>query len=529
MDCTLQDGGFHLYNTTDIEVPGVMGLTIVRHYHSRSNEAGLFGPRWSFNYGSRIHVGLMGTAVLYDAYSRALNFFGPAQLRPVEFVEAVEGMAWDFENRLPPFWNMDNPLFPLQFYQMVYKEYGPDIEPFFEREKAASLKMGLEEIERTEDGYRRKLPGERVEYFGMDGRFVRLEDAYGNWAAAQYEDGLMARLSNSRGHFLVFTYDVRGLVTKIQADTGRAALYEYDEAGQLVHATLYDGKEFFYAYRQDGTGMLTSVVFPDEETLAVSYGAPLDYVASLKRRDGRVSAYTYEESFPADGSHVLKVNVKETAHLSDSLPEIYSIEYRFRENEIGLVSLERKTERRTWGVTDIAYVPGSDTLPLVKTVDGASTVYDYDSLWRLAKEESPDALIEYRYWEDSGNKTYEAHYKKGEENGMERREWYAFEYNVAGNVIRAESSSGRVVDLEYDAMGRLKSVFSNRKDGPLFFDYNEADKPSRIDYKGFGRITIQYDEFWRISDLNVDSGEGVNAAISLFTELIELLNRAYNA
>jgi Domain of unknown function (DUF6531) len=516
-----------------------MSLKIGRFYNSTSNEVGMFGPKWGFNYGSHITVGMEDTAIIYDSRSREYNFFSPPNFNPVQFRESVNkmgraderngffGSLEEYEFYLPEL--TDYTLLPTQQLKNMFEENMQSIESIPVGTEVSSLKLGYEEILRLPNGYSRKIKGDRIEYFDMAGRLIRIEDQNWNWIEIEYKEGLIDRIVNNNGHQFAFEYNDKGLVEKIQADNGLYSTYEYDKDGQLIKAINSKGEEIYYHYRDDGSGYLTSVVFPNQKSIEVSYTEPENYVQRLKRRNESITTYKYSKvDNPNESIKILKVNVSHMIGSDDKSVDEYEIEYYFYKDEIGIDRLEKEIEKKDSKTTEIVYVENSETLPLMKMKNETPTYFEYDYRWRLIREESPNNIIEYDYYEESNKRTYVAYYRKGDDGELELYDWYAYEYNSEGKISYAEDAFGRSVEIGYDTLGRITSLLSKGEERSLIIKMNEADKPVGIRYEGIGSITIEYDEFGEISRIHTEPKDSsmANLVISRFNELFSIIEKA---
>jgi len=417
----------------------------------------------------------------------------------------------------------------MQQLKNLFEENMQSIDSIPDGTKVSSLKLGYEEILRLPNGYSRKIKGDRVEYFDMAGRLIRIESQDQHWIEIEYKEGLVDRIVNSSGYQFVFEYNNQKLVQKIQANNGLYSTYEYDKEGQLIKTTNSKGEEIYYHYRDDGSGYLTSVVFPDQRSIEVSYTESENFVQKLKRQNGSITTYKYSKvDNPNERKKVLKVNVSYMIGSDDKSVVEYEIEYYFNKDQIGIDRLKKQIERRDGKTTEIIYVDNSERLPLLKTKNGMPTHFKYDYRWRLVRKESPNNIIEYDYHGESNKRTYVVHYRKGDEGELELYDWYEYEYNADGKISYAENASGKSVEIGYDTLGHIASLLRKGEERPLIIEMNEADKPTQIRYEGVGSIAIEYDEFGKISRINTEPKDGSMATlvISTFKELLSLIEKA---
>jgi YD repeat-containing protein len=348
---------------------------------------------------------MKGTVVLHNSRSRVLNFFTPPNFSPSKFRELVNmmgradekngyfGSLEEYEYYLPEL--TDYTLLPIQQLKKLFEERKGSIGPIPKETVVSSLMFGYEKIHPLSNGYSRQINDDKIEIFDMDGRLIRIKDQNKNWIEIQYKKNLIDRIVNNNGHFFIFEYNDKDLVKKIQANNGRYATYEYDRAGQLIKATNSKGEEIHYHYRNDGSGYLTSVVFPDQRSIQISYSKHENYIQSLKRCNGSVTTYEYHNiNFPDKRKSILKVNVNHKTNIDKKPHNKYEIEYYFIKDGLGINRLEKEIKKMDSKVSEIIYVKNSRFLPLIKTENGIATHFKYDNLWRRVKEESLNNIIE---------------------------------------------------------------------------------------------------------------------------------------
>jgi len=514
-----------------------MGIQIERYYNSTSNEVGPFGPKWGFNYGSYITIGMEGTAVLYDSRSRVHNFYSQPNFSPVQFRESVNklgrvderngsfGSLEEYEYYLPELTDYNS--LPTQRIKNLFEKNMRSIDPIFEGAELSSLKRGYEEILRLPNGYSRQIKGDKVEFFDISGRLIRIEDHDQNWIEIEYNEDLIDRIVNNSGRFIIFEYNNQGLIKKCQADNGLYSTYEYDIEGQLLKATNSKGEEIFYQYRDGGSGFLTSVIFSDQKSVEVVYTESNNYVQSLKRRNGSMTTYEYEKiTYPSKRRKTLKVNVNHRSRFDCELISTYEIEYFFIEDDIGIDRLDKMIERKEGKVGEIVYVENSEILPLMKTENRITTYFEYDHRWRLVREYNLNEVIEFDYYGESNKCTYVAYYRKGDDE-FELYDWYTYEYNIEGKLIYGEDASGTSVEIGYDTFGCIASLNRKGEERQLVMEMNKGNKPIIIRYEGIV-IAIEYNNFGDIATIHTEPKDSnmVFMVISMFDEFFALIEKA---
>lgn len=101
-----------------------------------------------------------------------------------------------------------------------------------------------------------------------------------------------------------------------------------------------------------------------------------------------------------------------------------------------------------------------------------------------------------------------------------------FGYDEHGNLVRAESDNGQLVELDYANTQQIRHMVdvnpneNTRRE--LIFDYNAAGRPVEITLVGTGKIVVEYDEKGEIS--KVDSNGDIKIALKVMQAFQNLLS-----
>lgn len=342
---------------TDLDLPGILPLTITRHHQSNYRSGGLFGPSWSSTLDQRIEV--TATRVwLATASGRLLRFPRPLGGEPVT---ADFGPPLSLR-RDDSGYSVTNPAdgSTLRFAPVGAEWESGSIQPL-----AAITHRGGAEItvERDSAGLPtglRHTGGYRVGVDTADGRItgLSLTTPSGSVPVTRYSydgNGHLAEAVNSSGQALRFThaddgkltswidrnaqwyryvYDERGRATAtigsggalngsfqyddritVHTDTlGNSTRYERNDLGQVVRevnplgATTtreWDDRDRLVAitdplgnttrYTYDNAGNVTSVTRPDGSVTSAEYG-PFGLPTLVTDRDGARWVREYDES-----------------------------------------------------------------------------------------------------------------------------------------------------------------------------------------------------------------------------------------
>lgn len=147
----------------------------------------------------------------------------------------------------------------------------------------------------------------------------------------------------------------------------------------------------------------------------------------------------------------------------------------------------------------------------------------YDSAGHVVREETPDKVRHFTYHELFGKITSVVEISRA----TGQRQQVAFEYDLAGNLVRAADNEGLAVGLSYDGDRRIAEMRASDGD-VLQFGYDAASKkPSRIVLVGVGSIDVSYDGNGEIENVESDGGREMALRVAgAFQRLLMLTRRA---
>jgi RHS repeat-associated protein len=207
--------------------------------------------------------------------------------------------------------------------------------------------------------------------------------------------GLPLTVTNPLGQTITNAYNIHGQLVRTDDAEGIVNTFAYDEAGNRT--SVKDGKNQTTTFAYDGLNRLVSQTFANGDTWTHSYNA-IQKLSQTSPR-GIVTSYTYDAR-----DRLLTVNAP--AHAASGTPALYR-EYGY----------DNAGRLRT-------VAEGSSPSALSSTL-GVS--YTYDAMGRVTAESSHGRT-------------------------------HFYEYDLAGNRVRAEYSTGRVVETSYDGLNRPEAI-----------------------------------------------------------------------
>jgi YD repeat-containing protein len=288
---------------------------------------------------------------------------------------------------------------------------------------------------------------------------TRIVDGWGNAIALSYDQGRLTRASGPSGRDLVFTYDRRGLLQRVEiwslGAARQAVEYRYNDDGELSAVRDALGNEDTYAY--DGMHRMVHKALPTGFSVYYAYDA----------ESGRC-VRTWGDGMLLSGNIEYDDDLGATALTGTPLSQI------FHWNEQG-------------SVTAIEASDGSYHRKLERDDDQLLTRYEnaLGQSWHYLRAES--GLLE-RYVDADGRAT-EIEYRDGLVVAQTDPGGYrsSYDYDEHDALVRVRYPSGAVVTLVYDRRGRIERV-----DGPsgtdVSFEFDEEDN-AVVERDALGRAT----------------------------------------
>ncbi|MEQ5840471.1 DUF6531 domain-containing protein [Paraburkholderia acidicola] len=404
---------------TDISIPGVLPLQLMRRYRTRSDDSGLLGPKWSTSWSERLSFDDGSLVRFRNAGGQTITFVAP-------------------ENRLDGI-NLREPR-----YRLIGKREEPRILDHETRQVLifAPLVGGrTSRLERIED-----LSGNAISFtYDSDGRLgglahtdgYRLEVLYHGTKSEvdqivlhdisgdrktlvnySYDGTMLASAASFRhGHFH-YTYDRNGWMTGWRDTDQTDVRYLYDDVGRVIETGTEQG---YYTGR---------FVYEDGRTLVIDSDGEWVYEYN---GDGLVTA----ETNPLGHSTVKEWELGRLLSQKDALGQRTQFHY----GEIGnLLSVEDPTGRLTRFEYDDNRLMTAVVLP-----GGGRIRLEYDHLQRLNRRIAPDGAVK--------------HYRYGERGELLRivdgDHETRLDYDSQLKLIATRLPTGAAFLTAYDVLGRL--------------------------------------------------------------------------
>lgn len=488
-----KNGNFYI-SYTDLAIDGAHKLDIVRTYNSKSAYVGWFGPGWGSKLESRLTIMPDETAVITENGSGVDSIFHDEnhprdrekikqgidrivqvaterqKLSPDAATEMGRNLMRDEEARINAVRKFGiKSDFPL----------GVELSAIGRGYCAGTLTHGAM-------GYKRDNGCGTIQEFDSDLRLIQVSESDGYRIEMRYDGGTRpVEIADTLGRHLYLYWTQAGQVYRIESDQGCSsqhcqATYQYDDSRNLLESLDFEGNHYWYEY--DNNTNLIRVRYVDKSSMYITYDRN-SAATSVTERTGERKLYEYRED-PQDSNH-LYTRIR-TIH-ADGQEEVDDQEYRQQYSDTG--------ERAA-----LAYS---------QTHNGSEVSTEVDEKGRVVRKTYGEGqFIAYTYNPENG--------KVASVNLSDEMSAQYF-YNANGELIRAESSTGLQVGLEYDRKKRIsamRSVGRDQKNHLLRIKYNQAGKPVELKQDKLAPVLISYDSEGEIANVQCASGAESSLAIT---------------
>jgi RHS repeat-associated protein len=401
-------------------------------------------------------------------------------------------------------------------------------------------------VSRNADGsHDLREAGGLLRRFRPDGRLDFLEDLNGNRITATYTDGRLTRLVHSSGQFLELTYTPTGRIETVTDSEGQTTRYTYDPAGEhltevelpggvrlrhtygagtsparehaLTSVERVGGTTRFFEYDDAGRLTATSLAGGAErvEYLFDSAGTVTVRTAAGDARvfyDARGVAVQSEDALGRVTRLTLDDRLRPT-RVTDPAGFAAELGYDSRGNLARVTDPLGRTIRMDYG----RFVVGvqTDRVTAVTDANGYTTRFGYDPRGNRTSVTHPNRTVERLAFDPLGEV----------ETAINRRgRAIDFEVNAAGQVTRKTYADGTGVAFDYDLRGNLRTMTG--PDGTTAFEYDAADRLTRVNYPGGRFLEYEYDAAGRRTRLADGDGFAVNPSYDAAGRLERLTDDA---
>ena len=522
-----RNGNFYI--TYDDLRPDSSEFTVNRTYNSTAVRTLSFGYGWGWPLDTDLQVNADGSVTVSENGTGIRRQYFPIGQTPASIAERVSWMVAVMEQQ--GWLSSDSARDAAQTELMRDAEMRRNVQAQLVREnlisppdipvgtRLISLQEPDVEILREAAGFYRTRPG-GFDRFDTEGRLMEVShNTEDSFRVRRDWQGHPREIILPEGATIAISTNADGQI--IAAESGdMKATYVYDDRARLIRAVNVNGTVFDYDY--DDAGRMTRIGYEDGTSRINRYDEN-GFISRLKLRDGRVQDYSYFSDIPSDPSYSEEygTEIRYFSSAQQSRPySVVRIVYQIAHDVLGNPYTAR-TSRTSDGITtETRYHPcGRPTL----RQDGNRTLeFDYDADCRVTMRRADGQETRYTYDPRSGKVTSvtETNLNTGHQTSN------SFEYDLRGQLVRAQNSAGEGVDLHYDAAQRIIRI--ERETGDVLnFTYDANNKPIVIEIPGTGTLDIEYDAAGEI--VRVDSPDGHAAALQItqtFQSLLAMVRAA---
>jgi YD repeat-containing protein len=506
----LKNGNFYI-SYTDLTVPG-MGkkLEITRTYNSKATEVGWFGFGWGSEYETKLEVSGDGAIIIHEHGTGARVRFTPQS--GVDAVAASAKIVDEMRKKTALSDKSATELISkLSTNAELRHTYAMNFgvkSTFAPGAVLSSMDLGPQTLHVTKDGYRREHADGRQDFFGVDGKLVKLSDKLGNTVTFNYKNGKLESIKDSNAKQIFFSWYADGFVKELWSAGDKKVTYKYENS-DLVYSKDVGDNEYQYVYDQGHN--LTQIKYSDKTSLTVKYDPKTFFVKEIVDRKNEVAKYEYGGDPKNPVNHYWTIVTKPGF---DGKLVANRYEYEIKTKPDGAQYTYRILTEINNVKTETIY--NENSLPIKIARGDHVTHFEYnDSGLLLKKNSSKGEFVNIEY-EPKFNKIKKVVNNQGTTN---------FEYDTKGNLVKAFSDAGKVVFLVYDSKGKITKMIDQESDKnrrTLAFKYNALGKPVEIDLEKVGKINVSYDNYGEIK--KVESGSGHQMALQVTQAFQNLLS-----
>jgi YD repeat-containing protein len=485
-----KNGNFFISYQDITQKTGDRELNLYRTYNAKSSETGWFGHGWGTPFETRMTVMPDGSVVVREHGTGQINRYAPrgggnlqagvdkivtvASQRDQLAPEAAEALR----NKL---------LADADFRRTKVLQYGIQTQLPMGVTVQSGACVGAT-VTRIDEEYRRTDCGKGIDYFDLAGRLIRQEDD-GYKLTIHYAGKTPDRIEDTLGQKLFLKWTPTGHVAEARTEKASPVItYRYDEKDNLLLSNEIGGN--FYRYEYDGNHNMTRIGYIDNTHMDMQYDANSS-ITSVADTDGTRTTYSYRYDPNNPSVHYWTTTSRTSP----------SGEQSSREDEF-LLSTDAAGVEKVAGMS--------------MTVGERKQDVVLDERGRVKRVQKPDGGFSEFTYHPIYNKISAVVTDEGRTD---------FQYNNAGDLIRAKNSQGQLIELDYDGNKHISRILETNKTErtrrELIFLYNAQNKPIRIALIGKGEISVEYDQNGEIA--KVESKQGAKVALQVTHVMSTLL------
>ena len=510
----LKNGNFYI-TYADIRLPGKgHDLKINRTYNSKSVHKGWFGIGWGTPFETRLEINSDGSVTVVENGSGAKTRFiskkgntAQAKKAVARIIQAMRKKG-NFGDKYIK--EMSKKLMENSHLRDEYtKKFKISISPLAAQVLYSNVR-GLQELHKTNKGYKRVYEDGKMDFFDSKGHLVKIVSK-NHFFNLYYKNGNLRSIKDSEGKQLFFAWSDRGLLKSIKSASGKKKT-SYTYKGRRLLKSV-DASRNTYKYAYDSNYNMTSIKYKDGSEMNISYHPKTQFVKKIVGRDGQETMYKYESN-PKNPDYHYWTTVTKKGIGSKGKPVENRYEYEIKTRKDGSHYTHKVITDINGERTETTYSKCC-SLPLEIKRGKEVTRFKYNKKGRLTnKTSSKGDYVKIKY-DSKFDKISRVENNKG---------WSTFKYNNKGALSVAKNSKGESFTLIYELKGKIAKVVYNskkKKKETLTFKYNTLGKPVEIAMNGVGKMNVIYNDVGKVK--NVKSNKGAEVANRVTRTFLSLL------
>lgn len=511
---TPKNGNYHV-NYTDIVIePNISGFkSISRTYNSNAKEIGIFGYGWGSDLETRLFAFPDGTLMVKED-GTGMNIYYTSIFTTEDMLEQMIDQLIEVTLEVGNLNNTPNAIIErrnklrtnltyrnsqwIKYLEKDLLEFKTDFPIGMAWE---SNQLGNEQIEKTENGYKRT--GIRVvEEFDSNGYMIKYDKGDGYYVSIIYLGNKISKMKNADGSELVFKTNPEGFISSITFGD-KVAYYKYDSNKNLIESTDAAGNIFKHTY--DVHHNMTGIYYINGKSRLMTYDPKTQKITRVTDQEGKVKEYEYLTFYNEDGSKNKNHYATRISRYDDGNRNTSTFEY-IEGTRVNGQRFNKMIKTIVNGIKSETHYDELCGRPISIEKDNFKTTFKYNNRCLVSEKHGADGESIYLEYHPDFEKI-----SRVTRNG----DTTEFDYNEQELLIYMKNKETKDwMKLEYDSSNRI--VVMTQKKQELRIKYNEMNQPSEIIVKGKGSVYYMYDANGDI--LNVD--EEVN-------NLSSEVNRAY--
>ncbi|MCT4687307.1 RHS repeat-associated core domain-containing protein, partial [Vallitalea sp.] len=460
--------GNYYANSTDIIIEDHLPISIERSYNSLSDEIGLLGKGWRWNYETSLQEDTKnnevtikypdGHAVTFTKQEVDDTYSGPNTVKETLTKQSNGSFTLEFKNKLTYKYSSLGKLTSITDKNNNTVELIYDVKGILTR--ISSINQSLD-VQIT------------------NGKLIRVEDEKGRYVAFNYQGNNLINVQTKKGN-KTYTYNQHGIISATDYNGNTYIQNQYDEFGRIN-------------WQKDGVGNIITYEY-NEATLVNKH---------VTQSTGDQTKYTFD----------LNMNIIKEEY-SDRTTQIFTYDKYGNKTSI--------TNRKGYK-TSFQYDDRNNMTKIISPSPfNYETIFTYDNNDNLTKIQSPDGGEQIFIY--NNNSKIVEHKTKIDKNTYTTT---TYKYDSYGRLLTRTNPEGFITSYTYD-MGNLPKTITDPENNKINYTYDTLCRIKTIT-TDYGTTTLSYDNWDNITKITDPLGNITKMLYDAEGNLIKTINpQQYN-